>query len=517
MKKYLVAILSIILLASASSAATLNRITKEETKNKLRLILDISGEAKYAVNKGNSYTVISIPGLVPLATVPKQIKSKILESVKIGNNNGICEITAQFKYLTSSSIAAIKKPDGLAIQFIKLSKMKIPKINEPINILFNALKPEITVTPEIASKTETTDEAAGLKHIKVTKGTEDGPITINALVADQKLLNVYPFLAHKKVEPPNLIGMVGSLFTMWGDEERTKYVRERVSGMADETKAMAGVNGTFFGKAGEPLGILMINKELISYSILDRTALIIDKNNRCYIDNISLSGESLIEGRTIQLSGVNRKRMTGEAIIYTPKYGNQTDEDAPGIVLSVSNDEVKAISRAHAWIPEDGYALSLDPNYWDALGDKIHVGSRITTKLKLMPLSGLSNLEIKHVIGGGPRLLKSGELYVSKNSEQFKTDIAKSRTARTAVGINKEGNLVFATVDKCLDGPSRVKSVGVTLEELAQIMKDLGCVEAMNLDGGSSSTMVLNEEVINSPSGGAEKPVSNGILIGTGK
>ncbi len=142
----------------------------------------------------------------------------------------------------------------------------------------------------------------------------------------------------------------------------------------------------------------------------------------------------------------------------------------------------------------------LIPNYWDDLGDKIHIGSRITTKMKLIPLSGLSNLDIKHVIGGGPRLLKSGEIYISKNSEQFKTDIAKSRAARTAVGINSEGDLVFAAVDKCSESPSHAKSAGVTLEELAVIMKGLGCVDAMNLDGGSSSTMVLNDAVINVPS-----------------
>jgi exopolysaccharide biosynthesis protein len=45
-------------------------------------------------------------------------------------------------------------------------------------------------------------------------------------------------------------------------------------------------------------------------------------------------------------------------------------------------------------------------------------------------------------------------------------------------------------------------------------MKDLGCVDAMNMDGGSSSTMVISSEVMNAPSGGAEKPVSNAILIG---
>jgi hypothetical protein len=509
MKKYLVVILSLFILAFVSSAATLNKITRKETNDKLQLILDISGEAKYAVSKGNSYAVISIPNLLLMPAVPKSIKSKILESVKIGENNGICGVTAQFKYLTSISISTLKSSHVMVIEFRKLSKMKIPKVNV-------AQTGKIT-TPEpvsITETTETTGEASGLKHLKMAKSTEEGPVTVNALIADQKLLNVYPFLAHKKPESMNLIGMVGSLFTFWGQEEQTKYVKDKVSDMAAETKAIAGVNGTFFGRAGEPLGVLMINGELISYSILDRTALIIDNNNRCYIDNVSLSGESQIEGRTIQLAGVNRKRGTGEAIVYTPKYGIQTDEDAPGIVLSVSNDEVKDICRAHARIPEDGYVLSLDPNYWDALGDKIRIGSRITTKLKLIPLSGLSNLEIKHVIGGGPRLLKSGDIYISKNSEQFRTDIAKSRAARTAVGINRGGSLVFVTVDKCTENPYHTKSAGVTLEELAQIMKDLGCMEAMNLDGGSSSTMVLNDAVINVPSGSTEKPVSNGILIG---
>ncbi|MFH1709810.1 MAG: phosphodiester glycosidase family protein, partial [bacterium] len=305
-------------------------------------------------------------------------------------------------------------------------------------------------------------------------------------------------------------------------------LKEKISDMVRDSGSVAGINGTFFGSAGEPLGVLMMNGELISYSIHDRTALIIDKNNISYIDNVSLSGEVSIEGSLIQISGINNKRQPGEVVVYTPRYGSQTDEDSPGIIFSIVGDEVKNISRVRAWIPKDGYALSLDPNYYNVLGNKVKIGSKIRTTLKLMPLScldgrqaGLANLDLKHVIGGGPRLLKSGQIYISGNSERFKNDIAKSRAARTAVGISKEGNLIFVTVDKCppagragKQGASYSKSVGATLEELAQIMKDLGCVDAMNLDGGSSSTMIVSSEVMNIPSGGAEKAVSNGILIG---
>jgi hypothetical protein len=549
------------------------------------------------VTKGNSYTVITIPNLTWNPSEKTSISSKILESLNIQDKNGTCEVVAQFKFLTSSSITAIKKPSRLVIDFKQLSKMTIPKITVPeiekiytnslpdkfkiviyltsfvpytVNTVEGGLMIQLPNTNSIIKsrkivtkdklipkvgidqvgqttlvsisqkypsfyqiykldnpsrlvvefdKTSKSTIAAkeispGLRYVKLLKGTEEGPVTVNGLIVDQKIVNVFPYLAQKKEEPPNLLGAIGSLFTFWIREEPVKYRRDKVSNMVRDAGAVAGVNGTFFGLAGEPLGILMKDGELISYSIKDRTALIIEKDNHCFIDNISLVGEATVEGAVIQLTGINNRRQVGETILYTPRYGSQTDEDNPGIVLSVIGNEVKSINRARGWIPNDGYALSLDANYYDILGNKVRNGSKIYLTLKLIPLSGIPNLDIKHVIGGGPRLLKSGQVYISGNSEQFKSDIAKSRAARTAVGINKEGNLVFATVDKCKQSAASAKSVGTTLEELALIMKDLDCVDAMNLDGGSSSTMVLSSEVINAPSTGAEKAVSNGILIG---
>lgn len=584
-------------LPSIAGAASLTKMTAVETKDKLRLVLEINGPARYTVSKGNSYTVITIPGLAWRASAPRSVKSRILESLNIDEQNGICEITAQFKYLTSSSITKLKDPNRIVIDFRKLSRMTIPKLAVPeIEKIYTKSLPEkfkivINLTgfvPYVVStvegglmielpntnsaeknrKIETKDKliprvgidqvgsstmisisrnypsfyqiyklenparlivefdrasrstiaakdiSAALRYVKLIRGTEQGQVIINGLIADQHTLNVYPYIAQKKDEAPGLFDIIGSVFTFWSKEEQTKRRRDKVSSMVRDTEALAGVNGAFFGIDGEPLGVLMINGELISYSINDRTALIIDRNNRCLIDNVSLSGESSIEGVTIQLSGINKKRESGEAIVFTPRFGSQTDEDSPGFELSVSGDEVRDIRRAHAWIPNEGYVLSLDASYYDVLGSKVKVGTRIRTALKLIPLSGIPNLEIKHVIGGGPRLLKSGQVYISRNSEQFKSDIAKSRAARTAVGINKEGNLVFATVDKCLPAAGRAGSAGATLEELALIMKDLGCVDAMNLDGGSSSTMVLKDQVINVPSGGAEKAVGSGILIG---
>ena len=80
---------------------------------------------------------------------------------------------------------------------------------------------------------------------------------------------------------------------------------------------------------------------------------------------------------------------------------------------------------------------------------------------------------------------------------------------RTAIGVIDENHLVFVVVD----GRQSGYSAGVTLTELADIMIDLGATTAYNLDGGGSSTMYFNGEVINSPSNGGERATSDILYI----
>ena len=462
------------------------KIATSSSAEKFKILIYLTSFVPYRISTAEGGIIMELPDTISALKSRKiDTRDKLIPKVAIDVVGNSVLISASQNYPSFYQIYKAENPSCLVIEFDKTSKSTIAA---------KEIRP-------------------GLSYVKFVKGTEQGPGIVNALIIDQSSLEVFPYMSKKKEEAPNFFSAIGSVFTFWMPKEETRYIKDRVSNMVKDAKAIAGVNGTFFGKAGEPLGVLMINSELVSYSIYDRTALIIDGKKDCYIDNFALYGESSIEGIKVQVAGINEKRQAGETIAYTPRFGKETSEDGPGIILSVIGDEVKNISRTRGWIPPDGYAISLDPSYYEALKDKIRIGTRVHTSLKLIPLSGLSNIDIKHVIGGGPRLMKAGQIYISKNSERFQSDIAKSRAARTAVGITKDGLLAFATVDKCQKGPDREKSVGVTLEELAQIMKELGCVDAMNLDGGSSSTMVLSSEVINSPSGGSEKAVSNGILI----
>ncbi len=111
---------------------------------------------------------------------------------------------------------------------------------------------------------------------------------------------------------------------------------------------------------------------------------------------------------------------------------------------------------------------------------------------------------LDQAVGGGPWLVKDGQVQ----------NVEDARHPRTAVGIKEDGSILLVVAD----GRSNI-SAGLTFEELAQYMKDLGAVEALNLDGGGSSAAVVKNpdtyalEVKNVPSDGKERPVGNTLLV----
>jgi exopolysaccharide biosynthesis protein len=113
---------------------------------------------------------------------------------------------------------------------------------------------------------------------------------------------------------------------------------------------------------------------------------------------------------------------------------------------------------------------------------------------------------IRQILSFGPALVIDGEV-VASNTRNSNRD-----NPRTAVGQMDEGHYVFIVVD----GRTQT-SQGMTTDELAQVFKDLGCTVAYNLDGGGSSTMYFNGEVINNPTDGkrqGERSVSDIVYIG---
>lgn len=145
-------------------------------------------------------------------------------------------------------------------------------------------------------------------------------------------------------------------------------------------------------------------------------------------------------------------------------------------------------------------------------------GKKISVDSQIGATSDLEWEKMEHIVGGTPLLIKDGVRIQDYSPEKTLWSFLILRHARTAVGVLPNGNWVFVVVD----GKQPGLSIGMTMDELADFMEELGCVDALNLDGGGSSTFVYHNQVVNQPYGDGDdndvgkrvlRPVSDAILI----
>ena len=100
-------------------------------------------------------------------------------------------------------------------------------------------------------------------------------------------------------------------------------------------------------------------------------------------------------------------------------------------------------------------------------------------------------------VGGGPVLIQNSEINITNNEElRFNGKAIDDKHPRTAMGYTNDGKLILLVIEGRFPG----KAEGATLTQEAQMLKDIGCKEALNLDGGGSSTMLINGKPTITPS-----------------
>jgi hypothetical protein len=292
---------------------------------------------------------------------------------------------------------------------------------------------------------------------------------------------------------------------------------ETTSSLAARHGALAAVNGGYFRTTGtyrgEPTGLLVMERKVLSEPLGRRTALAISNagERTCLASaRLEVKAEVLVEGqKTYPVSGFNRPREENELIVFTPEFHRTTLTGPNGLEAVIEEGRIVTVSDGAGSqpIPRGGYVLSADGAARHWARDHLRAGARIEIRNEIRadpPLPFAADF----IIGAGPRLVKDGQAAAA--AEQFSADFSLKRHPRTAAGIRGDGILVLVTVD----GRQPKKSVGMTIEELAVLMTGLGCVEAINLDGGGSTTMVVSNRVVNNPSDASgERPVSDALLV----
>jgi hypothetical protein len=280
-------------------------------------------------------------------------------------------------------------------------------------------------------------------------------------------------------------------------------------------QTIAAVNGDFYNYdeayPGDPQGIQICHGELVSAPCAARACFWVDGTNGYHRTNVTaLFTATFADGKKIPF-GLNEDRCSDGAVLFTAANGASTrasggvdlileqNGNGPWMPLRVGQSYSARIREIRA----PGVNTPLQPampvlSVGPALAKsfKFATGAVIQVSMATLPdLSGAST-----AIGGGPTLVREGK------PNQLTDTLG--RHPRTAIGWNKD---YFYMV--VVDGRQGRLSLGMTLTEFAAYMRKIGCDEALNLDGGGSTTLWLLGNMVNSPSQGAERPAANALIL----
>lgn len=322
------------------------------------------------------------------------------------------------------------------------------------------------------------DIDSGIKYIKITKYYQGRPVRINVVEINQNInpnLRIRPQLASTKLS-----------------------AKSSITNLAKRENSLVAINGTFFKpQTGVPLGTLMIDGKIYTGPIYNRVAMGMfeGKDGTSFdMSRVKFDGKLKSGNTEIAIDNINQPRMLASyTMAYSPEWGQFAPKSPNGgIQMSIENNRITNISVNALEIPQNGYVIIAPKSKLEGF----KIGKKVAVDIKTNP----DWENVTHIISGGPYLVKNGQKFV--DTAEQKLNAIGGRNPRTAIGYTEDNTLILVAVDG-----RENSSIGMTLWELSSLMKELGCVNAMNLDGGGSTVMYVNGRVVNNPQ------VQGGILL----
>ncbi|WP_152395921.1 phosphodiester glycosidase family protein [Paenibacillus guangzhouensis] len=303
------------------------------------------------------------------------------------------------------------------------------------------------------------------------------------------------------------------------------YGMQGVTKMADDADApgnrvIAAINGDFYDMAtGVPLGLFMGDGEILTSPPEKWSWLAFGlKNDGTTIYGFSpeLTRTLTIGGKTVPISHINRMRENSEELmLYTSSFHTSTMTNDLGdeVVLDVLEGEVKSgkslklkvseihKSKGNTPLKAGQVVLSASGKYRAELAG-LTIGDEVTASFELEG----EWKDVKMAMGGVFMLVKDG---VAQTHED------KALYPRVGIGTKADGSIIMVEIDGRAPGFSE----GVSYDDLGKIMKNMGAVNALCLDGGGSATFVAKlpgdtkRRILNLPSDGSERKTANGLLL----
>jgi exopolysaccharide biosynthesis protein len=283
---------------------------------------------------------------------------------------------------------------------------------------------------------------------------------------------------------------------------------EELASMARRYGATAAINGTFFNAYSDmqPQGNIQINGRYLHFSNNGSTVGFTDANQMT-ISPIrpDIRGTVYTPGSVFtdwQGSGINHLYPDNArtVMIYTPEKGLKTPmKNATSIIIK--KGLLDRVVEGVVYIPRDGYVISITKGHAsDIYMKRFSPGTPVSYAVYFSdpankPVDWSKN---RNSVGAGPTLIKGGKIVANPVAEGMKDPkLTTNAGARSAIGKTASGQIILATVSSA------------TIKQLAEVMKQMGAVEAMNLDGGASSSLYFKGSYLTKPG----RKISNAILV----
>ena len=387
-------------------------------------------------------------------------------------------IVAAIFFVHSVAQATVEDFEGTNVVDEPFSELPA-EYKEPPTYAEDENPPEIPDTPD---KENPTTENEGLEFLVYHKNG----VMAFAVIADHEKYQLRPILAKNQIKG-----------------------RATVSQMTKNLDDIAIINASYFMPSGSLIGVEKIDGEIIGVDDFYRSAIGIFEDGSTIFGRVRYSGEIDFYGDKFPIYGVNCERGENTLILYNEYFGETTGTNNFGVEVVVEDGIITNIfhDKGNNVIPVGGYIISAHGTTAEFFKNA-RINDEININQKILSEDGNFN-EIPNVVGAGPRLVMDGKIFVTADAEKFPADIRIGRAPRSAVGVTSYGDYIFAVVDG-----RQAHSKGCTLQEWAEILlNEFGAFNAINLDGGGSTELIVKDKLVNKPSDGRERMVGNALAI----
>jgi len=284
---------------------------------------------------------------------------------------------------------------------------------------------------------------------------------------------------------------------------------------------LAATNGTFPRTGKAVLGANGDGTGLVSLPNTNSDHLAITNAGDTFIlgaPKLTAAVLTLNDATTMSIDMLNELPEEESLACYTPQWGPNTSTSSQGIEIVLQNvtyplrvnkrvtGVVSAVRTGadsiNSAIPAGGMVLSARGTKAGLLQSAVSLGHRLHVEFEF------NNSELNNAlfyIAGAGQIISNGAVDTSKWTND--TNLRDFRHPRTILGYNAT-DIFLITIDG-----RQANSVGMDFQEMADYLLSLGLTDAVNLDGGGSSTMVVNGAVVNTPSDGSERAILNAVML----